>query len=247
VVRSAHAKTIFPISLVQVEGCHEKIAFAPIRLTLPVAKSTFADNNGVCRGIEESVDPGSGGAVSQLLEKWRAGDSEAINALVPLVYDDLRRLARRHLQKQRPDHTLQSTALVHEAYLRLARHEKMGFENRAHFFAVLARIMRQILVDHARNHHAAKRDAGIKLVLDEAISPSPLREVSVVALDDALQGLSQLDSRQGHIVELRFFGGLSIEETALVLGVSSATVKREWTTARLWLRKQLSRGSQARV
>ena len=246
-VRSAHAKTIFPISLVQVEGCHEKIAFAPIRLTLPVAKSTFADNNGVCCGIEESVDLGSGGAVSQLLEKWRAGDSEAINALVPLVYDDLRRLARRRLQKQRPYHSLQSTALVHEAYLRLARHEKMGFENRAHFFAVLARIMRQILVDHARNHHAAKRDAGIKLVLDEAISPSPLREVSVVALDDALQGLSQLDSRQGHIVELRFFGGLSIEETALVLGVSSATVKREWTTARLWLRKQLSRGSQARV
>jgi RNA polymerase sigma factor (TIGR02999 family) len=165
--------------------------------------------------------------------------------LVPLVYADLRRLAHHHLQKQRPDHTLQSTALVHEAYLRLAKHEKMRFENRAHFFAVLARIMRQILVDYARNHDAAKRDAGIKLVLDEAIAPSPLRQVSVVVLDDALQGLSRLDSRQGQIVELRFFGGLSIDETALVLGVSSAMVKREWITARLWLRKELTRGSPA--
>jgi RNA polymerase sigma factor (TIGR02999 family) len=193
----------------------------------------------------ESVDPSSGGQVSELLEKWQAGDAEALNALVPLVYADLRRLAHPHLQKQRPDHTLQSTALVHEAYLRLAEHEKMRFENRAHFFAVLARIMRQILVDYARNHDAAKRDAGIKLVLDEAIAPSPLRQVSVVVLDDALQGLSRLDSRQGQIVELRFFGGLSIDETALVLGVSSATVKREWITARLWLRKELTRGSPA--
>jgi RNA polymerase sigma factor (TIGR02999 family) len=191
------------------------------------------------------VEPILGGSVSQLLDKWRAGDSEALNALVPVVYADLRKLAHRYLQKQRPDHTLQSTALVHEAYLRLARHEKMRFENRAHFFAVLARIMRQILVDYARNQHAAKRDAGIKLVLDEAIAPSPLRQVSVVVLDDALQGLSRLDSRQGQIVELRFFGGLSLEETALVLGVSPATVKREWMTARLWLRKQLAQGSPA--
>jgi RNA polymerase sigma factor (TIGR02999 family) len=163
--------------------------------------------------------------------------------LVPLVYADLRKLAHRYLQKQRPDHTLQSTALVHEAYLRLAEHEKMRFENRAHFFAVLARIMRQILVDYARRQHAAKRDAGINLVLDEAIAPSPLRQVSVVVLDDVLQELSRLDSRQGQIVELRFFGGLSIEETALVLGVSPATVKREWSTARLWLRKQVAKGS----
>jgi RNA polymerase sigma factor (TIGR02999 family) len=187
----------------------------------------------------EAVDPSLGASVSQLLDKWRAGDSEALNALVPLVYADLRKLAHRYLQKHRPDHTLQSAALVHEAYLRLAKHEKMRFENRAHFFAVLARIMRQILVDYARNQHAAKRDAGIKLVFDEAITPGPLRQVSVVVLDDALQGLSRLDSRQGQIVELRFFGGLSLEETALVLGVSPATVKREWMTARLWLKKQL--------
>lgn len=191
------------------------------------------------------MDPNSRGPVSQLLEKWRAGDSEALDALVPLVYADLRRLAHRYLQKQRPDHTLQSTALVHEAYLRLAKHEKMRFENRAHFFAVLARIMRQILVDYARNQRAAKRDAGIKLVLDEGIAPGPLRQVNVVVLDDALQGLSRLDSRQGQIVELRFFGGLSLEETALVLGVSPATVKRDWTTARLWLKKQLLQGSLA--
>ena len=191
------------------------------------------------------MDPGSGRPVSQLLKKWQAGDSEALNALVPLVYADLRRLAHRYLQNQRPDHTLQSTALVHEAYLRLAKHEKMRFENRAHFFAVLARIMRQILVDYARSHHAAKRDAGIKLALDEAIAPGPLRHVNVVVLDDALQGLSRLDSRQGQIVELRFFGGLSLEETALVLGVSSATVKRDWTTARLWLKKQLLQGLPA--
>ena len=195
-----------------------------------------------CRG-GRPVEPDSGGVVSQLLEKWQAGNAEALSALVPLVYADLRKLAHRHLQKQRPNHTLQSTALVHEAYLRLARHEKMRFENRAHFFAVLARIMRQILVDYARNQHAAKRDAGIKLVFDEAIAPRQLRQVSVVLLDDALKTLSQLDSRQGHIVELRFFGGLSIEETALALGVSPATVKREWMTARLWLKKQIAQGS----
>ena len=187
------------------------------------------------------MDPSSDGPVSQLLDKWQAGDRDALRALVPLVYPDLRRLAHRYLQKQRPDHTLQSTALVHEAYLRLAKHEKMRFENRAHFFAVLARMMRQILVDYARSQHAAKRDAGIKLVLDEAIAPSPIRQLSVVVLDDALQELSRLDSRQGQIVELRFFGGLSVEETALVLGVSPTTVKREWTAARLWLRKQITR------
>ena len=191
------------------------------------------------------MDSSSVGPISQLLQKWRAGDSEALNSLVPLVYADLRRLAHYHLQKQRPDHTLQSTALVHEAYLRLAKHEKMRFENRAHFFAVLAKIMRQILVDNARSQHAAKRDAGIKLVLDEAIAPIPLRQISVIAIDDALQGLSRLDSRQGQIVELRFFGGLSLEETALVLGVSVSTVQREWVTARLWLKKQLLQGSLA--
>jgi RNA polymerase sigma factor (TIGR02999 family) len=187
----------------------------------------------------------SGGSISQLLHKWQAGDSEALSALVPLVYADLRRLAHRHLQHQRPDHTLQSSALVHEAYMRIARHEKMHFENRSHFFAVLAKIMRQILVDYARSRDAAKRDAGATLVLDEAIAPATPRKVNLVSLDDALQELSRLDSRQGQIVELRFFGGLSIEETAVALGISPATVKREWATARLWLRRQLVHGSLA--
>jgi len=191
------------------------------------------------------MDLTAGGPVSQLLDKWHTGDPEALRALVPLVYADLRKLAHYHLRQQHPDHTLQSTALVHEAYLRLAKQEKMHFANRAHFFAVSARLMRQILVDYARSQHTAKRDVGLKLALDEAIASGPLRDVSLVVLDDALQELSRLDPRQGQIVELRFFGGLSIEETSKVLGISPATVKREWTTARLWLRKQIARTPQA--
>jgi len=177
--------------------------------------------------------------VSELLGKWQAGDREALPALVPLVYADLRKLARRYLRRERPEHTLQSTALVHEAYLRFAKREKVRFENRAHFFAISAQLMRQILVDHARERRAAKRDVGIKLALDEATAPRALREVGLVVLDDALRELCRLDPRQGHIVELRFFGGLSIEETSEVLGISTATVKRDWTTARLWLQKQI--------
>ena len=179
--------------------------------------------------------------VSELLGKWQAGDREALPALVPLVYADLRKLARRYLRKERPEHTLQSTALVHEAYLRFAKREKVRFESRTHFFAISAQLMRQILVDYAREHRAAKRDAGLKLVLDEGLASRPLREIDLVVLDDALQELSRLDPRQGQIVELRFFGGLSIEETSQVLGVSPATVKRDWTTARFWLQKQIGR------
>jgi RNA polymerase sigma factor (TIGR02999 family) len=187
------------------------------------------------------MDLTSGGAVSQLLDKWRDGDPEALRTLVPLVYADLRKLAHYHLRQQHPDHTLQSTALVHEAYLRLAKHNKMDIANRTHFFAVSARLMRQILVDYARGQLAAKRNVGLKLTLDEAIAPGPLRDVNLVVLDDSLQELSRLDPRQGQIVELRFFGGLSIEETAQFLDVSVATVKRDWTTARIWLNKQMSR------
>ena len=183
--------------------------------------------------------------VSELLGKWQAGDREALPALVPLVYADLRKLARRYLRRERPEHTLQSAALVHEAYLRFAKREKVRFENRAHFFAISAQLMRQILVDHARERGAAKRDGGIKLELDEATAPRALREVSLVLLDDALRELSRLDPRQGQIVELRFFGGLSIEETSEVLGISPATVKRDWTTARLWLQKQIGRTAPA--
>jgi RNA polymerase sigma factor (TIGR02999 family) len=160
--------------------------------------------------------------------------------LIPLVYDELRRLARRHLRRERPDHTLQSAAVVNEAYLRLTRQKPPEWQSRAHFFAVAAQMMRHILVDHARNRRAAKRGAGApRLTLSADIALPREREVDVVALDDALNQLAALDLQQSRVVELRFFGGLSIEETALVLGVSPATVKREWATARAWLHREI--------
>ena len=183
--------------------------------------------------------------VSELLVRWRRGDQEALQALLPLVYDELRRLAHHHLEAERAGHTLQSTALVHEAYLRLVEQEPLRLDNRAHFFAVASHLMRQILVDHARKHHAAKRGANnLTLTLDEAIAPSKQRELHLVALDDALNVLAALDERQFHIVELRFFGGLSIDETSQVLGVSPATVTREWTAARAWLYREMDRSEK---
>ncbi len=182
--------------------------------------------------------------VSELLVKWQAGDQEALRALMPLVYNELRRLARHCLQKEPSDHTLQSTALVHEAYLRLTKQGAVHFENRAHFFAVSARLMRQILVDYARSRRAAKRGGGCKLTLDEAVALPKGRDVDLVALDDALNDLFRLDAQQSRIVELRFFGGLSIEETSQVLGISPATVKRDWATARAWLHREMSRATQ---
>ena len=179
--------------------------------------------------------------VSVLLAKWHAGDEESLRRLVPLVYNELRRLAHRDLRKERPDHTLQSTALVHEAYLQLLKQQPMHFENRAHFLAVCAQLMRQILVQYARRRKAAKRDAGYKLTLDDGMLPAKIREVDVAALDDALVELAKLDPQQSRIVELRYFGGLSIEETAHVVGVSPATVKRHWMTARVWLHHQIIR------
>jgi len=184
-------------------------------------------------------------SVSVLLAKWRAGDEESLRSLVPLVYNELRRLAHCHLRKERPDHTLQSTALVHEAYLRLVKQGPMPFENRAHFFAVCAQLMRQILVEYARRRKAAKRDGGYRVTLvDGAIALIEARSVDIVALDDALNGLAKLDPQQSRIVELRFFGGLSIEETSHVLGISPATVKRHWTTARVWLHSEISRAER---
>jgi RNA polymerase sigma factor (TIGR02999 family) len=179
--------------------------------------------------------------VSELLAKWRAGDEESLRCLLPLVYNELRRLAHYQLRKERPGHTLQSTALVHEAYMCLMKQTPMDFENRAHFFAVCAQLMRQILVQYARRRNAAKRGGRYKLTLDDAIALPKTRSVDLVALDDALNGLSELDPQQSRIVELRFFGGLSIEQTAHVLNISPATVKRHWTTARVWLHKQISR------
>lgn len=183
-------------------------------------------------------------SVSQLLAKWRAGDEEALRDLVPLIYEELHRLAHRYLQRERPDHTLQSTALVHEAYLRFRKQKQVEFQNRAHFFAASAQLMRQILVDYARSHRAGKRGGGYKLSIEEAPWLCEERGADLVQLDDALKGLAKLDPQQCRIVELRFFGGLSIEETAEILSISAATVKRDWATARLWLSREMKRTAQ---
>jgi RNA polymerase sigma factor (TIGR02999 family) len=182
--------------------------------------------------------------VSELLAKWRAGDEESLRRMVPLVYGELRRIAHRHLRNERRDHTLQTTALVHEAYLCLMKQQPMDFQSREHFIAVSANLMRQILVQYARRRNAAKRNGGNRLTLDSAIILFRKQTVDIVALDGALNGLAKLDTQQARIVELRFFGGLSIEETGHVLGISPATVKRHWSTARLWLHRQLMRGEQ---
>jgi RNA polymerase sigma factor (TIGR02999 family) len=182
--------------------------------------------------------------VTRLLIRWSNGDSAALDALMPLVYDELRRRARTYLSHEKPGHTLSSTALVHEAYLRLVTQSEVTWQNRVHFFAVAARMMRRILVDHARRNSYAKRGGGaVTLLLDEAVVPAHDRELNLVALDDALSALAKLDERQSRMVELRFFGGLSIEETSEVLGVSAPTVKREWASARAWLYREISGGA----
>ena len=182
--------------------------------------------------------------VTQLLARWSQGDAAARDALIPLVYDELRRVARFALGGQRPDHTLGSTALVHEAYMRLVGRTSVHFQNRAHFFAVASHLMRQILVDHARKRNAAKRGGNLTtLLLEEGLAAASKNEIDLCALDDALNGLANLDNRQASIVEMRFFGGLSIDETSHVLQISPATVKREWSTARAWLYDEMSRRS----
>jgi RNA polymerase sigma factor (TIGR02999 family) len=182
--------------------------------------------------------------VSELLAKWQAGDEESLRRMVPLVYGELRRIAHRHLRNERPDHTLQTTALVHEAYLCLMKQQPMDFQSREHFFAVSANLMRQILVQYARRRNAAKRNGGNRLTLDSAVTLFPKQTVDLVALDGALNGLAKLDAQQARIVELRFFGGLSIEDTGHVLGISPATVKRHWSTAKLWLHRQIKKSEQ---
>ena len=183
--------------------------------------------------------------INKLLADWGQGNEEAREALIPVVYNELRRQARRHLRGERPDHTLESAALVNEAYLRLVRQNPPQWQNRAHFFGVAAQLMRHILVDHARNRLAAKRGAGAPLLaLDPELAPAQTPGIDLVALDDALGKLAALDSQQGRLIELRFFGGLSIEEAAVVLGVSPATVKREWVTSRAWLRRELKRNEK---
>jgi RNA polymerase sigma factor (TIGR02999 family) len=178
--------------------------------------------------------------VTELLAQWKGGNSTALEALIPLVYAELHRLAHHYLRGERQGHTLQSTALVNEAYLRLVGQVPGQIDNRAHFLGIAAHIMRQILVDHARAERAAKRDGGYRVELDESDHPVQSTDVDVIALDDALKGLAQLDPDQCRLVEMRFFGGLSVEETAAALGVSSATVKREWAMARAWLSRELT-------
>jgi RNA polymerase sigma factor (TIGR02999 family) len=182
--------------------------------------------------------------VTKLLRDWSNGDQSALEQLTPLVYGELRRLAGRYLRKERPDHTLQSTALVHEAFIRLVDQREVKWQNRAHFFGVAAQMIRRILVDHARSRQANKRGAGApKLSLDEALATPERRDLDLLALDDALNSLAKIDPQQARIVELRFFTGLTVEETAEVLGISPATVKRDWVTAKAWLYRDITRAA----
>jgi RNA polymerase sigma factor (TIGR02999 family) len=198
----------------------------------------------VLLGAGSVTSSSSSQTVTQLLVRWKKGDDSALESLLPLVYDELRKLARHYLAAERPGHTLQSTALVHEAYLRMVDQSPVAIENRAHFFGIAARLMRQILVDHARARLASKRDAGCLVTLDESANIVKNQPLDIVALDDALTELARLDERQTRIVELRFFAGLSVEDTAQALAISPATVKRSWTAARLWLYRELNRGAQ---
>lgn len=189
---------------------------------------------------KEIVLMDSSPSLTDLLAKWRAGDQDSLRHVFPLVYSELKRLARSRLRSERPNHTLQSTALVHEAYLRLLKSDQNQFANRDHLLAVAALLMRQILVDHARQRNAAKRDGGYMITLNDLNVGAKSEDVNIVALDEALQELARLDPQQSRVVELRYFGGLSIEETARALEVSPATVKREWASARIWLHRAMS-------
>lgn len=186
------------------------------------------------------ISPPTRQQVTQVLIDWGNGDREAAERLMPLIYDELRQIARGYLQNERSDHTLQATGLVHEAYLRLVDQTRTTWQSRAHFFGVAARVMRRVLVDHARRHRTDKR-GGMweKLEFDEAFSPGVGRDLDLVALDDALQDLATRDPRQSQVVELRFFGGLTLEEAGEVLAVSPRTVKREWRRAKAWLRREI--------
>jgi len=174
-----------------------------------------------------------------LLVRWSQGDKDALQSLIPIVYQELRQLAHHHLQREQRRQTVQTVTVVHEAYLRLAKYSPRALRDRKQFFAMASGIMRQVLVDHAREKQARKRDAGIRVELTSEIAPSNSRELDLLALDQALGRLEKLDARQSRIVELRFFAGLSIEDTSEVLGMSPSTVTRDWLTARAWLQRQM--------
>ncbi len=188
-------------------------------------------------------DPAASADVTVLLAQLVDGDQQAASRLVPLVYSELRQMAARYMRRERVDHTLQTTALVHEAYLKLVDQTSAGWQNRAHFFAVAAQVMRHILIDHARGHLREKRGGGQPVIqLDEGLVFSPEQSSELLEVDTALHRLTALDPRQGKIVELRFFGGLTVEETAAVLGISPKTVKRDWSVAKAWLHGELKQG-----
>jgi RNA polymerase sigma factor (TIGR02999 family) len=182
----------------------------------------------------------SSGDVTQLLRHWAQGDESALGALVPVMHRELRRLARYHLKSERADHTLQCTALVNEAFLRLLGSQPVELQNRSHFIAVASRLMRQILVDYARSRGASKRDGGCRIALEKLADLPGAEDTELIALDQALDELSRFDARQARIVEMKFFGGLSAPEISEVLGISRATVDRDWATARVWLHRQMS-------
>jgi len=183
--------------------------------------------------------------VTGLLLAWNDGDESALEKLVPVVYQELHRLAKRQMQRERPDHSLQTTALINEAYLRLVDLRNVHWQNRAHFFALCARLMRRILVDFARSRHYVKRGAGAQPIsLNESLVVSPQLSADLVAVDDALNALTTIDARKGQLVELRFFGGLTLEETAAVLKVSPDTVRHDWKLAKAWLLRELSRDAR---
>src|ERR1019366_6176627 len=195
--------------------------------------------------MQRMAQPGepAGGDISTLLRAWSGGDQSALERLTPIVYEELRRLARRYMKRERTGHSLQTTALVNEAYVRLVDYERMQWQDRAHFFAVSAQLMRRILVEYARRHNL-KRGGGVQHVsLEEAAMVGDDRAPDLVALDDAMNALARHDPRKVQVVEMRFFGGLSVEETAEVLKVSPVTVKRDWSTAKLWLYRELAGGA----
>jgi len=192
---------------------------------------------------EDRVTTPASGEVSTLLRAWSDGDRGALDRLTPIVYDELHRLARRYMKGERPGHTLQTTALVNEAYMRLADYKDMQWQNRAHFFAVSAQLMRRILVEHARRHNLKRGGGAQHVSLEDAVVVGGGRAADLVALDDAMNALARLDARKVQVVEMRFFGGLSVEETAEVLKVSPVTVMRDWNTAKAWLYRELAGGT----
>jgi RNA polymerase sigma-70 factor, ECF subfamily len=193
--------------------------------------------------VNEKAQVPDGGEVSGLLQAWSRGDQEALKKLTPIVYEELHQLARHYMRGEKSGHSLQTTALVNEAYIRLVDYKRMQWQTRAHFFAVSAQLMRRILVDHARRHNL-KRGGGVQhVLLEDTAVVGGERDEDLVALDEALQALARLDSRKAQVIELRFFGGLSVEETAEVLKISSVTAMRDWSTAKAWLYRELTGGA----